>query len=63
MKKKAIILAKELPLIEIQKIKKDPEYHYFVATHTFVFKSKMKEIKELLDLKHSITEINEMITC
>jgi len=25
MKKKAIILAKELPLIEIQKIKKDPE--------------------------------------
>jgi len=63
MKNKAIILGKELSLLELQNKKKDPEYHYFPMLHAFVFKKKMKEIKDLLDLKHSIQEINEMITC
>jgi len=61
-KKLAIVLAKDLSMLQMSRYYKNPAYIWFAPTKTFVLKHRLKDIKELLDQHKTIAEVNEIIT-
>ena len=61
-KKKAIVLAKDLSMLEMSRYHKSPDYIWFPPTKTFVLKHRLREIKELLDQHKTIAEVSELHT-
>lgn len=60
-KKLAIVLSKDLNNTEMAKYHRDKTYIWFAPTKTFVLRSKLREIKELLDQGKTISQVNDEI--
>ncbi len=57
----AIVKKSELSLSDVAKYHRNEKYIFFEGTNCFVLKSKLREIKELLDQKKSVAEVNATI--
>ena len=57
----AIVKKSDLTLAEATKYHRNSRYMFFDVTNCFVLKDKLREIKELLDQKKSVAEVNATI--
>lgn len=60
-KRLAIVKQSDLTPLELAAYRRNHRYIFFDITNCFVLKAKLKEIKELLDQKKTIEEINATI--